>query len=261
MFVEEVWSQSSKWYQTWDDQLLYSRENGVRWAVILYRKSMGKRFSGVNPKVFIVLYSSVHDSTLALSSPGCERFAGNGISVVCVGGRDFWGCVGVWGRMCEGGMWYVLIFTLSNEPCKWPTPELLINPMKWALQRVHFHGIRGKGCWMYLNACHACVRKVLKEHNLLSLPNKIRLNLINTFVMSRNKHISKKTPCFSRKRSKNKVKPNEFERRILKLSCYACSENPKCRHEFSIFRNASSQNEFRFNLLRCMTETSSAALQ
>ena len=41
MFVEELWSQSSKWYQTWDNQLLYSRENGVRWAVILYRKSMG----------------------------------------------------------------------------------------------------------------------------------------------------------------------------------------------------------------------------
>ena len=41
MFVEEVWSQSTKWYQTWDDQLLYSRENGVRWAIILYRKSMG----------------------------------------------------------------------------------------------------------------------------------------------------------------------------------------------------------------------------
>ena len=39
--------------------------------------------------------------------------------------------------------------------------------------------------------------------------------------MSRNKHISKKTPCFSRKRSKNKAKPNDFERRILKLSCYA----------------------------------------
>ena len=37
--------------------------------------------------------------------------------------------------------------------------------------------------------------------------------------MSRNKHISKKTPCFSCKRSKNKAKPNEFERRILKLSC------------------------------------------
>ena len=36
--------------------------------------------------------------------------------------------------------------------------------------------------------------------------------------MSRNKHISKKTRCFSRKRSKNKAKPNEFERRILKLS-------------------------------------------
>ena len=70
----------------------------------------------------------------------------------------------------------------------------------------------------------------LKEHNLICLPNKIRLNLINTFVMSRNKHISKKTPCFSRKRSKNKAKPNEFERRILKLSCYACSDNPKCWH-------------------------------
>ena len=41
MFVEELWSQSSKWYQTWDNQLLYSRENGVRWAVILYKKSMG----------------------------------------------------------------------------------------------------------------------------------------------------------------------------------------------------------------------------
>ena len=41
MFVEELWSQSSKWHQTWDNQLLYSRENGVRWAVILYRKSMG----------------------------------------------------------------------------------------------------------------------------------------------------------------------------------------------------------------------------
>ena len=41
MFVEDVWSQSSKWYQTWDDKLLYSRENGVRWAVILYSKSMG----------------------------------------------------------------------------------------------------------------------------------------------------------------------------------------------------------------------------
>ena len=79
--------------------------------------------------------------------------------------------------------------------------------------------------------------------------------------MCRNKHISKKTPCFSRKRSKNKAKPNEFERRILKLSCYACSDIPKCRHAFSMFGNASSQNEFRFNLLRCMTETSSVALQ
>ena len=76
--------------------------------------------------------------------------------------------------------------------------------------------------------------------------------------MSRNKHISKKTSCFSRKRSKNKVKPNEFERRILKLSCYACSDNPKCRHAF---RNASNQNKFRFNLLRCMTKTPDATLQ
>ena len=101
-------------------------------------------------------------------------------------------------------------------------------------------------------------RSILKMHNLIFLSNKIRLNmltLINTFVMSRNKHISKKTPCFSRKRSKNKAKPNEFERRILKLSCYACSDNPKCRHAFSMFRNASSQNEFRFNLTRCMTES------
>ena len=72
--------------------------------------------------------------------------------------------------------------------------------------------------------------------------------------MSRNKHISKKTPCFPRKRSKNKAKPIEFERRILKLSCYTCSDNLKCRHAFSMFRNASNQNEFRFNLLRCMTE-------
>ena len=84
----------------------------------------------------------------------------------------------------------------------------------------------------------------LKEHNLICLPNKICLNLIKPFVMSRNKHISKKTPCFLRKRSKNKAKTNEFERRILKLSCYACSDNPKCRHAFSMLRNASSQNEF-----------------
>ena len=82
----------------------------------------------------------------------------------------------------------------------------------------------------------------LKPHNLIFLPNKIRLNLINTFVMSRNKHISKKTRCFSRKRSKNKAKPNEFERRILKLSCYACSDNPICWHAFSMFRNVSRMN-------------------
>ena len=97
----------------------------------------------------------------------------------------------------------------------------------------------------------------LKAHLLIFLPNKIRLNLINTFVMSRNKHISKKTRCFSRKRSKNKAKPNEFERRILKLSCYACSDNPICRHAFSMFRNVSRMNSD----LRCITETSSATLQ
>ena len=82
--------------------------------------------------------------------------------------------------------------------------------------------------------------------------------------MSRNKHIRKEIPCFSRKRSKNKAKPNEFERRILKLSCYACSGNSKCGHAFSMFRNASSQNEFYVHsgyLLRCMTETSPAMLQ
>ena len=60
--------------------------------------------------------------------------------------------------------------------------------------------------------------------------------------MSRNKHISKKTRCFSRKRSENKAKANEFERRILKLSCYACSDNPICRHAFSMFRNVSRMN-------------------
>ena len=108
---------------------------------------------------------------------------------------------------------------------------------------------------------HEFQKQQLKEHNLICLPNKIRLNLINTFVMSKNKHISKKTPCFPRKISKNEAKPNEFERRILKLSCYACSDNPKMLTCISIFRNASSQNEFRFNLLRCMTETTSAALQ
>ena len=97
----------------------------------------------------------------------------------------------------------------------------------------------------------------LKAHNLIFVPNKIRLNLINTFVMSRNKHISKKTRCFSCKRSKNKAKPNEFERRILKLSCYACSDNPICRHAFSMFRNVSRMNSD----LRCITETSSATLQ
>ena len=75
--------------------------------------------------------------------------------------------------------------------------------------------------------------------------------------MSRNKHISKKTRCFSRKRSKNKAKPNEFERRILKLSCYTCSDNPICRHAFSMFRNVSRMNSD----LRCITETSSATLQ
>ena len=33
-----------------------------------------------------------------------------------------------------------------------------------------------------------------KGHNLIFLSNQIRLNLVNTFVMSRNKHTSKKTP-------------------------------------------------------------------
>ena len=100
-----------------------------------------------------------------------------------------------------------------------------------------------------------------KEPDLIFLSNKIRLNLINTFVMSRNKHISKKTPCLSHKRSKNTAKPNEFERCILKLSCYTCADNPKCWCAFNMFRNASNQNEFWFNtitnLLRCMTETTS----
>ena len=37
-----------KWYQTWDDQLLYSQENGIRWDVTLYKKSM-ESVSGVIP--------------------------------------------------------------------------------------------------------------------------------------------------------------------------------------------------------------------
>ena len=82
--------------------------------------------------------------------------------------------------------------------------------------------------------------------------------------MSRNKHISKKTSCFSRKRSKNKVKPNEFERRILKLSCCACSDNPKCRHgslHLACLEMRVDRIKFRFNLLRCMTKTPDATLQ
>ena len=68
---------------------------------------------------------------------------------------------------------------------------------------------------------------MLKRLDLNVLSNKICLHLINTFVISRNKHVSKKTPCFSQIRSKNIAKPNEFERRILKLSCYACHRQSK----------------------------------
>ena len=97
------------------------------------------------------------------------------------------------------------------------------------------------------------------------LSNKIRLNLINTFVMSTNKYISNQHHVFSIKRMKNIPKPIEFKRRILKLTCYACVDNPNCWRALSMFRIASSQNEFRFhtiaNLLRCMTETSPATLQ
>ena len=102
--------------------------------------------------------------------------------------------------------------------------------------------LRNKNAYQRETLTEWPVRLPLKAHNLIFLPNKIRLNLINTFVMSRNKHISKKTRCFSRKRSKNKAKANEFERRILKLSCYACSDNPICRHAFSMFRNVSRMN-------------------
>ena len=37
---------------------------------------------------------------------------------------------------------------------------------------------------------------VLKGPDLILLSNEIRLKLINTFVMSINRHINKKTPCF-----------------------------------------------------------------
>ena len=62
--------------------------------------------------------------------------------------------------------------------------------------------------------------------------------------MSRNKHISKKTPCFPH--NKNKAKPNEFETDASWL-LNACAGNPKCWHALSMFINASSQNEFWFN--------------
>ena len=152
------------------------------------------------------------------------------------------------------------------EQCQWTQSCITCRPkckigINWNFRSNFFMLISFDSCHKKILLESLTIPLALKEHNLICLPNKIRLNLINTFVMSRNKHISKKTPCFLRKRSKNKAKPNEFERRILKLSFYACLDNLKCRHAFSMFRNASSQNEFRFNLLRCMTETSSVALQ
>ena len=52
--VEElkVWSELQKDNQTWDDQLLCSRENGVRLEAILFTKSMG-RGCGVFPKTYV----------------------------------------------------------------------------------------------------------------------------------------------------------------------------------------------------------------
>ena len=67
MFVEELWSQSSKWYQTWDNQLLYSRENGVRWAVILYRKSMGSVLVVWIQKEDMAIASMIFDFALVAS--------------------------------------------------------------------------------------------------------------------------------------------------------------------------------------------------
>ena len=79
------------------------------------------------------------------------------------------------------------------------------------------------------------------------------------------KYMRKNYPCFFPQTKQKYSKPNESERRILKLSCYVFAENPKSWRAFSMFRNASSQNEFRFdtitylsNLVRCMTETSPA---
>ena len=64
-----------------------------------------------------------------------------------------------------------------------------------------------------------CNNYELKWHDLI-----LKFQISIKF-QSRNKHISKKTPCFPRKRSKNKAKPNEFERHILKLSCSTCRQS------------------------------------
>ena len=67
--------------------------------------------------------------------------------------------------------------------------------------------------------------------------------------MSRNKHISKKTPWFSRKGSENKAKPNLKDAFWNWVVTHPHADNPKCWRAFSMFRNASSQNEFRFNTI------------
>ena len=51
-----------------------------------------------------------------------------------------------------------------------------------------------------------------------SSSNMIHFYSVNIFVMGRYKHISKKTCVFSHKSGNNISKPNEFERRVLKLN-------------------------------------------
>ena len=77
-----------KWYQIWDDQLLYSRENGVRWDIILYRKSMGS--------VLVVLSPS--DETTSTRCQVLSKLWWHPLSSTISregGGHSYWKVVGV----------------------------------------------------------------------------------------------------------------------------------------------------------------------
>ena len=66
----------------------------------------------------------------------------------------------------------------------------------------------------------------LKGPDLILLSNKIRLKLINPFVMSINRHNSKKTPCFFSQKSKNIAKPSYGSKRLN--YCFDCTMGSTC---------------------------------